>query len=152
MTEEKTLVKDVKNGLSDMQEQVSEALHKVWPFRSNEVQETGERETLSFPVDIYETKDGFELIGEMPGVSKEGVNIQVSDNELVIGGKFHVSLDGDERVTFHEIPGADYRRTFTLTDGVDRDQISAELKDGVLKVHLAKSESMKPREIEITTS
>lgn len=152
MVQEKSLVQDMKNGLSDVQEQVSEALHKVWPFRTNEALEVGERETTSFPVDIYETDDGFVLMGEVPGVSKKSIHVRVSANELTITGKFQVDLDSDEQITYHEIPGADYRRTFTLSDAVDRDKISAELNGGVLKVHLVKSESVKPREIEISTS
>lgn len=152
MTKEKSLIQDMKKGVSEVQEHVSEALHSVWPFRSKESRETGERETVLFPADIYETEDGFVLVGEMPGVDKKGIHVHVSENELTITGHFQAELGNKEQVILHEIPGADYRRSFTLSDAVDREKISAELKEGVLTVHLAKSESVKPREIEITTS
>ena len=150
MAEDKSLVENMKEGLEEAAEQVSEALHKVWPFRSKEELTENGRRTTPFPVDICETDEGFVVMGEMPGVTKKGVNIQVSENELTITGRFLVDLDGEEHVTFREIPGADYRRTFTLSDAVDREKISAELNDGVLTVRLAKSDSVKPREIQIT--
>ena len=150
MAENKSLVDNVREGLEEAGEQVSEAIQKVWPFRLKEQDEKGERETISFPVDICETDETFVVVAEMPGVPKKGVNIQVSENELTITGRFQIDLDSEEHVSFREIPGADYRRTFTLSDAVDREKISADLNDGVLTVHLAKSESVKPREIEIT--
>ena len=150
MAEDKSLSASVKEGLEEAQEQVSQAIHSVWPFRSKEQMEAPRRDTVAFPADICETDDAFIVMGELPGVTKKGVNIHVSEDELTIAGVFSFELDGDERVSFREIPGADYRRTFTLSDAVDRENISAELSDGVLKVTLAKSESVKPREIQIT--
>ena len=150
MAEEKSLSASVKEGLEEAQEQVSEAIHKVWPFRSKDQPEATKRDTMTFPVDICETEAAFVVIGEMPGVTKKGVSIHVTEDELTIAGEFKLDLDGDEKVSFREIPGADYRRTFTLSDAVDRENISAELNDGVLMVTLAKSESVKPREIQIT--
>jgi HSP20 family molecular chaperone IbpA len=150
MAEERSLAENVKEGLEEARDQVSEAIHRVWPFRTEVQEEPDERDTAAFPVDICETEEAFVVVGEMPGVSRKGVNIQVSENELIITGRFQIDLDNEEHVTFREIPGADYRRTFTLSDAVDRDKIAAELKDGLLTVCLAKSESVKPREIEIT--
>ena len=139
MAEEKSMVKTEKEG------QV-EVARNVWPFR----QEGGADAHASFPVDICETADAFYLVAEMPGVKKDDANIRITENELTITGRFQVRLDGEEDVIFREIPGADYRRTFTLSDAVDREKISAELNDGVLKVRLDKSERLKPREIPIT--
>jgi HSP20 family molecular chaperone IbpA len=105
---------------------------------------------MSFPVDICETEDAFILVGELPGVAKDAVNIRLAENELAITGRFDSALKESEHVALHEVPGADYRRSFTLSDAVDREEISAELKDGLLTVKLAKSEKTKPRQIEIT--
>ena len=150
MAENKSLIDNVKEGLEEAGEQVSEAVQNAWPFRSREEREENGRGTIPFPVDIFETEEGFVVTGEIPGVTKGGVSIQVADNELTISGRFQIGLDGEEHVTFREIPGADYRRSFTLSDAVDREKISANLNDGVLTVHLAKSEKVKPREIQIT--
>lgn len=145
------MVQNDRRGLAEMKDRVEQKLHRVWPFRRVEQGNEGEREYISFPVDIYETDDAFVLMAEMPGVGREGVDVRLSENELVITGRFEVSLDKDEALVYREIPGADYRRSFTLSDAVDRGQVKAELKDGVLTVTLAKQERVKPRVIEIAS-
>lgn len=130
-------------------ERVSEMSYKEWPFRSTQKASTGQ-ETVSFPVDIFETEEAFVIVGEMPGVAKKDVQVEISENELTITGCFHVDLDSEERPSFYEIPGADYRRTFTLSEAVDREKITAGLKEGLLTLCLGKSESVKPRRIEIS--
>ena len=122
---------------------------KVWPFRI-EKEEEGTGNAVAFPADICETGDAFLLVGEMPGVAIKDVNIHLTENELTIAGTCRISLDHEEDVILREVPGADYRRTFTLSDAVDRDKITAELKDGLLTVRLAKSERLRPRDIQIT--
>ena len=152
MAEEKSLVQKAREGLSEVGERVEEILHSVWPFRTEESDvETEARKAVAFPVDICETDDAFLLAGELPGVAKEDINIRITENELAISGRLRVSLDNEERIVFREIPGADYERVFTLSDAVDREKISAEMKDGVLMLRLAKSERLKPREIPVTS-
>ena len=124
-----------------------ELAHRVWPFRSQD--EDGD-EQISFPVDISETEDAFLLIGDLPGVRKEDLEVRLAENELVIKGRVRQDLDEEEIVAVREIPGADYQRSFTLSDAVDPGKITAEIKDGILRISLAKSEHVKPREIEIT--
>jgi HSP20 family molecular chaperone IbpA len=119
---------------------------RTWPFRPD----GREDEPVTFPVDICETDDEFILVSEMPGVSKDAVSINVAENVLTIRASFQDELDQEEEVLFREIPGADYARSFTLSSAVDREKITADLKDGLLTVRLAKSESIKPRQIEIT--
>jgi HSP20 family molecular chaperone IbpA len=150
MAQESTLVRNVRDGLAEVKEQVGEALHKVWPFQTKEQREKGVRDTVPFPAAIYETDDAFIVVGELAGVERGGVHVQVTENELTITGRFEETLDGEEEVSYSEVPGADYRRTFTLSDAVNREQISAELKDGVLTLRLSKSDSLKPRMIPIT--
>ena len=124
-----------------------ETRHRAWPFRS---QAQGDDESAAFPVDIFETDDAFVLVGDLPGVTKENMEIRLAENQLVISGRFSRPLEEEEEIGFREIPGADYRRSFTLSDAVDPENIRAELDKGVLKVHLAKADHVKPREIEIT--
>jgi HSP20 family protein len=124
-----------------------ELAHRSWPFRPHD--EPGDRR-ISFPVDICETEDAFLLIGDLPGVRKENLEVRFADSELLIKGRFAQELQAEESVAVREIPGADYQRSFTLSDAVDPGKITAEIKNGVLKIQLAKSEHVKPREIEIT--
>ena len=145
------MVQNAQRGLQEVKDRVEQPMHRVWPFRRAEQGNEGEREFISFPVDIYETDDAFILTAEMPGVSRDGVDVRLSENELIITGQFEVALDKDESLVYREIPGADYRRSFTLSDAVDRDQVKADLKDGILTVTLAKQERVKPRMIEIAS-
>jgi len=119
---------------------------KGWPFGLEEE----ETNFVPFAVDICETEDEFVVVGELPGVRKENLNIRLTENELEITGKVQVALDREEKILYREVPGISFRRTFTMSDAVDRDKVKAELKDGVLSVRLAKSEHIKPREIPIS--
>ena len=126
---------------------VEEHLYKVWPFRRSD---EGADEGIAFPVDICETEEAFLLLGDLPGVRKEDLEVRLADNELAIKGRVMHELDHDEAVAIREIPGADYKRSFTLSDAVDPGKITAELTEGILKISMAKAEHVKPREIEIT--
>ena len=141
MAEDRSMATSREKSASEVQVQ------KAWPFRPA----GDEREThVSFPVDICETDEAFILVGEMPGVRKDAVNIRLAENQLAITGRFGSPLKENERVGIREVPGASFQRAFTLSDAVDQDEISAELKDGLLTVKLAKSERTKPRQIQIS--
>jgi len=140
MAQDRTMMK------SDGRE-VEEYTHRVWPFR---VQGETEDNQIAFPVDICETEDAFLLVGDLPGVTKEHLEVRLAENELTIKGTVKRDLDRQETAWIREVPGARYQRSFTLSDAVDPAKITAEMKDGVLRIRLAKAEHVKPREIEIT--
>ena len=100
-------------------------------------------------VNIYETKDGFVLEAEMPGVTKDGLEITLEGHELSITGR-----QAEEAVTgevlFRERHGADYRRVFELDPTIDTARIVARLEQGVLFLTLPKSEAVKPRQIAVS--
>lgn len=127
---------------------IQETAYRVWPFRSSD-DEQGEGNHIPFPVDICETEDAFLLLADLPGVSKDALEVRLSDDQLTITGRFRSALEQEEQVALREVPGASYRRSFTLSDAVDPDRISAGIRDGVLKVELAKAEEVKPRVISI---
>lgn len=153
MAGDNSLVESVKDEWSGVRGRAGDMLHRIWPFRDHGEEpangDTPQRETVPFVADVYETRDDFVLVGEVPGVRKEDLDIQVTDTELTVTGRMHIGLDKDERVVFGEIPGADYHRAFTLSDAVDRDNVRAEMKDGVVTVRLAKSSQIRPRQITI---
>jgi HSP20 family molecular chaperone IbpA len=140
MAEERSMVRDGERS-------PDETRQRSWPFRA---ETDGEDQSMGFPVDICETEDTYVLVGDLPGVTKEHLQIRLSENQLVIAGQVSRDLKEEEVVGFREIPGADFRRSFTLSDAVDAENIKAELVNGVLKVNLAKADHVKPREIEIT--
>ena len=84
----------------------------------------------------------------MPGVNKQGLEVTVEGNELTIIGRRASDVPEGE-LCYCESPQADYRRVFELGPDVDTSKISAEMQQGVLKLHLPKSERAKPKQIEV---
>jgi HSP20 family protein len=111
---------------------------------------TTERSTqfVSPEVNIYETKDGYVLEAEMPGVNKEGLEITLEGNEITITGRRQTEpLPGQS--LFQESHNADYQRVFELDPAIDTTKISARTDQGVLTLALPKSERVKPRKISV---
>lgn len=103
-------------------------------------------EYLPPDVNIYETKDGYLLEAEMPGVNKDGLQITLEANELTILG--HRNPDQVSGVpVFLERRPADYRRVFELDPAIDTTKVSAKIEQGVLRLTLPRSERVKPRQI-----
>lgn len=101
--------------------------------------------------DILEMEDGFHIIMDMPGVSSDNLIIDIEESELNIrGSSSYPEADAGLRRLHTEFGAASYQRSFTLSDLVDRDNVKAELKDGVLRLFLPKAEAMKPRRIPIS--
>jgi HSP20 family protein len=106
------------------------------------------REFVSPEVNICETKDGYLLQAEMPGVNKDGLEITLEDNEITIVGHRQVDpLSGEP--LFRESRGVDYRRVFELDPAIDTGKVSARMEQGVLTLTLPKSERVKPRKIKV---
>ncbi|MBN2294809.1 MAG: Hsp20/alpha crystallin family protein [Pirellulales bacterium] len=98
--------------------------------------------------DIVETEDGMTLFGDMPGVASEDLEVQFENEHLIIFGKVEPRHNGHEHV-YGEYDIGDYHREFHVSQKIDAEKISAELKNGVLTLHLPKSESLKPKKIEV---
>lgn len=99
------------------------------------------------PVDIYETPDGLVVLADLPGVAQEALDVRVDNNVLTIRGHARHTIPGD--VTYREYELANFFRQFELSDKVDQQHISAELKCGVLTLQLPKAAEAKPRQIEV---
>jgi HSP20 family molecular chaperone IbpA len=102
-------------------------------------------------IDIWENEDELVLYAEMPGVLPEHLDIHFENRELRIHGKVHPR---HEKINFlyGEYGIGDFYRTFTIGETIDSEKITAELKDGVLTLHLPKTEAVKPRRINVTSS
>ena len=104
------------------------------------------------PIDIHERPEGLVLEADLPGVSQAHLSIQLEDNVLSLHAKVDAPAPEDARVLHEEYRPGDFYRSFILSDEVERTKISAELKNGVLKLTLPKAERSKTRRIEIKTS
>jgi HSP20 family protein len=101
-------------------------------------------------VNVYETKDGYVLEAEMPGVNnKDGLQVTLEGTEITITGQRSAEAVTGEPL-FHERQAADYRRVFELDPAIDTAKISAKMEHGVLTLTLPKSERVKPRKIVIS--
>lgn len=100
------------------------------------------------PCDVYENVDEFLLVADLPGVSKEDLTIQMDQGEMVIEAhRQQPHVQGKWLST--EYVACDYQRRFALPAGVEVEHVRAELQDGLLRIHLPKSEAVKPRQIPI---
>ena len=101
-------------------------------------------------MDLVETDEHFVLKADLPGLSEEDVTIELEDNVLTIAGdrkvESEVKRDGFYRL--ERATGA-FRRSLTLPDGVDPEQVQATFDKGVLEVRIPKPEERKPRRVAI---
>jgi len=118
----------------------------------------GEREDLTMSewapaVDITEDEHEYLIKAELPEVKKENVKVTVENGILSISGerKFEKEEHGKK---YHRIERSygSFTRNFGLPEDVDTNKVEAQFSEGVLKVHIAKSESAKPKQIEVRVS
>lgn len=99
-------------------------------------------------VNIFETKDGYIVEAEMPGVNKAGLEITVEGNELtIIGHRSAESFSGQPLL--RERRNVDYRRAFEIDPAIDTAKIAAKIDQGIVTITLPKSEKVKPRKINV---
>jgi HSP20 family protein len=103
------------------------------------------------PVDIYETDEAFVLKAELPGFSKEDVQIELHGNRLTLRGERKHDTEAKEE-QYHRLERAygRFERVFWLPATVDAEKIKASFTNGVLELRLPKSEAAKPKRIAIT--
>jgi HSP20 family protein len=98
--------------------------------------------------DIWEGADELILWGDMPGVRPEDVDIQFENRELTIRGKVAPRQPGVEYLAA-EYGVGDFLRTFRIGETIEGAKIRAEFSNGVLTLHLPKTEKVKPRRIQV---
>jgi HSP20 family protein len=101
-------------------------------------------------VDIIEDDKEYLIKAELPEVKKEEVKVTVENGVLAISGERTIEKE-EKGKKYHRVERAygSFVRTFALPDDADANKVNAEFKDGVLKVHLAKSEMAKPKQIDV---
>ena len=109
----------------------------------------GSRQTPAIApvVDIFENDDEILLHADMPGVAREDITVNVDNGKLAILGVRAFATTGS--ANWEEFGDVEYQRTFSVPQTIDVAKVNAELKDGVLRLHLPKSEAAKPRVVQI---
>jgi HSP20 family molecular chaperone IbpA len=105
--------------------------------------------TCTPPIDIHEGPEGLILEADLPGVSENNLSIQLEDNVLTLHARVPSPFPEGARVLHEEYRVSDFYRSFILSDEVERNKISAELRNGVLRLSLPKAERARTRRIEI---
>ena len=105
--------------------------------------------TLRPQVDVFEDASGITLLADMPGVSRDRLNLQVDSETLLIEGDAQIDMPKGMEATYADVRATRYRRSFTLSNELETGKINANLKDGVLKVTIPKREEVRPRRIDV---
>jgi len=108
-----------------------------------------EREYIRPVVDIYQTRDGYVLEAELPGVSKDGLSINLEGNLLTVEGRRSAPALPESEFFYRESSAADFRRVFELDPAIDAAKISARMEHGILTLTLPKAEAAKLRKIAV---
>jgi HSP20 family protein len=102
-------------------------------------------------VDIFETDEGITLRADMPGVSKDRLNLRIEGASLLVEGKIGIAPQDQMQPLYADVRSVAYRRSFMLSNEFDASKIDADLKDGVLTVRIPKRPELRPRRIEVRT-
>jgi HSP20 family molecular chaperone IbpA len=99
--------------------------------------------------DIYETDDALFIVADIPGVDEKSLDITLEKNVLSIKGYVDPDTPNNYNLAYAEYEVGDYERSFTLSDGIDKENISASIKNGILHVQLPKAGPAKTRKIAV---
>jgi len=120
-------------------------LKTTHPAQSNE-------RPVSPAVDVFEDASGITLLADMPGVSKDRLDVRLDGDSLVIEGRVELDAPAEMRAVWAEVNVPRFRRTFTLSRELDAARIEANLKDGVLTLRVPKQAHAQPRRIEVSAA
>jgi HSP20 family molecular chaperone IbpA len=101
------------------------------------------------PVDVFEDESGITLLADLPGVSRDGLGVRVDGDSLQIEATASAQGPQNMELVHGEAQVPAYRRRFTLSRELDSTKISAQLKDGVLRLTIPRAEEAKPRRIQV---
>ena len=124
-------------------------LQKAGTEAAQQTERRPERQVFSPRADVYETGDEIVVMADMPGVLEDSVDITLEKNVLTIQGKVDTPSHAGYRLAYGEFEDGDYKRSFALSEGVNQDGIEATVRDGVLRLVLAKAKEAAARKIPV---
>lgn len=134
----------------DVATRASSASEKAAGDSSTAMEKSRERELFLIPaVDIFEDPHQLTVQAEMPGVSKDTLNVQADRNSLVIEGDVALDLPAGMSAVYADLQTTKYRRTFALSGELETERIAASLKDGLLTVRIPKRAEFRTRKIKV---
>lgn len=103
------------------------------------------------PVDVFEDEAGITLLADLPGVPRDQLTLRLEGDELLIEATAATAGPRELELVYGEAQASAYRRQFSLSRELDTARIEAQLKDGVLRLTIPRTESARPRRIEVRT-
>ena len=120
---------------------------------ASNAQDARQQELTMLPaVDIFENESGITVQADMPGVSRDRLDVHIDSDTLTIEGKAVIPMPEGMDALYADIRSTRYQRSFSLSRELDSERIEAALKDGVLTLHIPKREEHRPRRIEVQTA
>ena len=116
------------------------------------VQQNQTEQPIRPPVDIFEDSTGITVQADMPGVSKESLNVHIDNDTLSIEGKVELQMPEGMEALFADVRSTQYQRSFSLSRELAGEKVEASLKDGVLTLRIPKREKYQPRKIEVNVA
>jgi HSP20 family molecular chaperone IbpA len=110
------------------------------------------RMTLTPAVDVFEDSQGITLWADLPGVTKDKLDVKVHDGNLYVEAEAVVPTPAGLRLQHAEIREPRFARAFSLSPDFDTSKIDANLQDGVLRLTIPRRDEARPRQIEVQTS
>jgi HSP20 family molecular chaperone IbpA len=110
---------------------------------------TDQERTLRPAVDIFEDATGITVMADMPGVTKDKLDIQIDKDSLLIGGDILLDMPADLEPVYADVRLTRYQRSFSLSRELDTEQVEASFKDGVLILRIPKREAHQTRKIQV---
>jgi len=130
--------------VAGIQDDINRLFDEAWSQRNNS------NGLLVPPLDISESEDGFTITCDLPGVTKDEIDIQLHDGILTIKGEKQQETD-EKKTNYHRLERVygSFSRSLSLPTTIDPDKISGSYQDGVLKVTVGKREETKPKQIKV---
>ena len=101
------------------------------------------------PVDVFENEQSITLLADLPGVSRDQLQIRIDGDSLVLEATATTQGPENMQLVYVEAQCPTYRRQFTLSRELDTSRVEAQLRDGVLRLTIPKAEEAKPRRIQV---
>ena len=100
--------------------------------------------------DIYESENALTIVLEMPGVSKDNVEVNIEDGVLTVEGRIDFAKYDGLQPVYSEYNVGPYRRSFQISNQVDHSKIAAQMRDGIMNLELPKAETAKARRVQVS--
>ena len=108
-----------------------------------------EQPSIRPAVDVHENDDVIVLYAELPGVNQDNLDITIENGNLQLEARAKLDTPAEMSPVYAEFQTPNYKRSFTLSNELDTDNIEAKLAHGILKLTIPKKETIKPRKVDV---